>query len=217
MHNPDHENGLARPSPAFLVSAPRSAPAALARHPRKTPRLAPARSRSASIGAPGWRWGQSRANPLANVHDSPLHTPASLMVREDPGSAPFWPSSAPGSRGHQPNATARIDDEPSSLIRTGTTTGGRSRPLGAGHTGIGCGSAMTSRSCGASGRADRRHALLFRTILKARAAGTYGHCVRAGRGLALPDAEPYDNRFRHASRRCNIERPWTPRTDREPK
>ena len=145
MHNPDHENGLARPSPAFLVSAPRSAPAALARHPRKTPRLAPARSRSASIGAPGWRWGQSRANPLANVHDSPLHTPASLMVREDPGSAPFWPSSAPGSRGHQPNATARIDDEPSSLIRTGTTTGGRSRPLGAGHTGIGCGSAMTSR------------------------------------------------------------------------
>ena len=33
---------------------------------------------------------------------------------------------APGSGGHQPNATERIDYEPSSLIRTGTTTGGRS-------------------------------------------------------------------------------------------
>ena len=40
---------------------------------------------------------------------------------------------APGSGGHQPNATERIDDEPSSLIRTGTTTGGRSGPLGEAH------------------------------------------------------------------------------------
>ena len=33
---------------------------------------------------------------------------------------------APGAGVHQPNATERIDYEPSSLIRTGTTTGGRS-------------------------------------------------------------------------------------------
>ena len=31
-----------------------------------------------------------------------------------------------GSGGHQPNATERIDYEPSPLIRTGTNTGGRS-------------------------------------------------------------------------------------------
>ena len=34
----------------------------------------------------------------------------------------------PGAGGHQPNAPERIDHEPSSLIRAGTTTGGRSLP-----------------------------------------------------------------------------------------
>ena len=69
---PDHETRLARRSPGHRPP-PHPSRAFLSRprapRPRKSPEIpekptvAPARSRSASTGATGWRRGQSRANP----------------------------------------------------------------------------------------------------------------------------------------------------------
>ena len=70
--HPDHGNRPARRSPAYrrhlapdvsrlLGAAP--ATVEIARHSQKKLGAAPERSRSASIGRTGWRWGQSRANP----------------------------------------------------------------------------------------------------------------------------------------------------------